>query len=151
MGDAFSRSDARSVLVQVAIGGQIGYCFVVLLLTPVVCNRQRTGGTFPGSRSGLGGTVGAGRLFGQPLETAESTHWCLALHVSEPTRPPLLLLIELIFCLGSIWAKLELAFLASVIDYSMISIRLLPSNTCLPTSLLSFSYMDQMNHTCNVM
>jgi len=35
----FSRPDVRSVLVQVAIDGQIGYCFVVLLLLLLVSNR----------------------------------------------------------------------------------------------------------------
>lgn len=73
----FSRPDVRSVVVQVAIDGQIGYCFVVLLLLLLVCNRYPVGGgtrgVFPGSRSGLGGTVGVERLFGQPLGTAEST------------------------------------------------------------------------------
>ena len=39
----------------------------------------------------------------------------------ERTRSPPL--IELIFCLGSIWAYLELAFLASVNYYSIVSIR----------------------------
>ena len=73
----------------------------------------------------------------------------VALHVLEPTRSPLLPLIDLIFCLGSTWANLELAFPASVIDCSMISIRFSPSNTRLaPTSSFSFSFrsrMDQMN------
>ena len=74
----------------------------------------------------------------------------VALHVSEPTRPSLLLLIELIFCLGSVWAKLELAFLASVIDYSMISMRFPLQIHAYPRRFCR-SRMDQMNHTCTVM
>jgi len=146
----FSRPDVRSVVVQVAIDGQIGYCFVVLLLLLLVCNPQRVGGGirggFPGSRSGLSGAVGVERLFGQPLRNRR-IDLRVALHVLEPTRSPLLPLIDLIFCLGSTWANLELAFPASVIDYSMISIRFSPSNTRLPTSFFSFSFgsrMDQM-------
>ena len=60
------------------------------------------------------------------------------------------LLIELIFCLGSIWAKLELAFLASVIDYSMISMRFPLQIHAYPRRFCR-SRMDQMNHTCTVM
>jgi len=47
------------------------------------------------------------------------------------------LLIELIFCLGSIWAKLELAFLASVKYYFNESMRLHPP--CPSPHLLSWN------------
>ena len=57
------------------------------------------------------------------------------------------LLIELIFCLGSIWAKLDLAFLASVICDSMISMRSLLIVRAYPRRLFP-SRTNQMNLTC---
>ena len=58
-------------------------------------------------------------------------------------------LIELTFCLGSIWAKLELAFLASV---KFFIIQRIQCVACIPS--LFCSCMDQMNLThlyiCNV-
>ena len=86
-----------------------------------------------GSRSGAVGTEGRVAGSGGGGGRAEN--------------PLALLLIELIFCLGSIWANVELAFLASVINYSMISMRSTGSFFKYILSLRFVHRMDQ-NERC---
>ena len=101
----------------------------------------------PGSRPDL--TVCSARedFFVRSLRTAESTAGRRDGGTMR-THSSALLLIELTFCLGSIWAKLELAFLASVkfIIQRIQCVSWTPSLFC--------SCIDQMNVThlynCNV-
>lgn len=121
----------------------VAVLFVFLL--PLVCMKAQRGGRWWDQRAFRikirlrGIHTRHGRVPVGSLETAKSTAGKRDGGATR-THSFVLPLIELTFCLGSIWAKLELAFLASV----KFIIQRIQCVSCIPSFC---SCMDQMNLT----
>ena len=130
---------------QVAIDDQIGCCFVRFSASARSMKDQRGGRWDQGTsriKIRLSGVLGTGRLLCVPCRRQNPPPGG-GVGGTTRTHSFVLPLIEPTFCLGSIWAKLELAFLASV----NFIIQRIQCASCTLFVVLFCSHMDQMNFT----